>query len=98
MVFGKIVVFDLKLTQNLKTHSKFEKIHSKFWNSCRGVNRKQKDMINFVYFGCGSVGSISKASINDLVPFTDDNVKILKLHKIKSAKLKNTLKVTKDYM
>ena len=55
-------------------------------------------MINFVYFGCDSVGSISKASINDLVPFTDDNVKILKLHKIKSAKLKNTLKVTKDYM
>ena len=55
-------------------------------------------MINFVYFGCGRVGSIPKASINDLVPFTDDNVKILKLDKIKSAKLKNALKVAKDYM
>ena len=55
-------------------------------------------MINFVYFGCGRVGSIPKASINDLVPFTDDNVKILKLDKIKSAKLKNALKVAKNYM
>ena len=33
-----------------------------------------------------------------LVPFTDDNVKILKLDKIKSAKLKNAHKVAKDYM
>ena len=55
-------------------------------------------MINFVYFGCGRVGSIPKASINDLVPFSDDNVKILKLDKIKSAKLKNALKVAKDYL
>ena len=55
-------------------------------------------MINFVYFGCGRVGSIPKASINDLVPFTDDNVKILKLDKIKSAKLKNPFKVANDYM
>ena len=55
-------------------------------------------MINFVYFGSGRVGSISKASINDLVPFTDDNVKILKLDKIKSAKLKYALKVAIDYM
>ena len=48
-------------------------------------------MINFVYFGCGRVGSIPKASINDLVPFTDDDVEIL-------AKFKNALKVAKDYM
>ena len=44
------------------------------------------------------LGSIPKASINDLVPFNDDNVKILKLDKIKSAKLKNALKVAKDYL
>ena len=55
-------------------------------------------MINFVYFGCGRVGSIPKSSINDLVPFTDDNVQILKLDKIKSAKLKNVVKVAKDYL
>ena len=62
------------------------------------VSKVEKDIINFVYFGCGRVGSIPKASINDLVPFSDDNVKILKLDKIKSAKLKNALKVAKDYM
>ena len=55
-------------------------------------------MINFVYFGCGRVGSIPKTSINDLVPFTDDNVKIQKLDKNKSAKLKNAVKVAKNYM
>ena len=78
----------------MKTHSKFEGYS--YWPV--QVSKVEKDIINCVYFGCGRVGIIPKASINDLLPSTNDNVKILKFDKIKSAKLKNALKVAKDYM
>ena len=37
MVFGKIVVFDLKLTQNLKNHSKFWKLTQSFGEQFQGI-------------------------------------------------------------
>ena len=58
----------------------------------------EKEPVHFVYIGSGHVGSIPKASINDPVPFTDDNVKIMKLDNIHSTKLKNVLKLAKDYI
>ena len=62
------------------------------------VYKVEKEPVHFVYIGSGHVGSIPKASINDPVPFTDDNVKIMKLDNIHSTKLKNALKFAKDYI
>ena len=55
----------------------------------------EKDAIHFVYFGSGHVGKVAKTAASDLLPFTDENVKLLKT---KSAKLSQAIQLAKESM
>lgn len=53
----------------------------------------EKDIVTFVYFGSGQSGSLPRSSVGELVPFTQENIKTMKLDKIKSTKLREALKL-----
>ena len=59
------------------------------------VAKVKKDAIHFVYFGSGHVGKVAKTAASDLLPFTDENVKLLKT---KSAKLSQVFQLAKESM
>ena len=59
---------------------------------------KHHDFSKHLFFSSQTLLLRENTSQTTLLQIIVDNVKILKLDKIKSAKLKNALKVAKDYM
>ena len=54
------------------------------------------EKMSFVFYGTGQKGEVSKTAFGGLIAFNEENIKKMKLDKVKSSGLKKAIQAAKD--